>query len=103
MKIKKFNESDEIKDISPDRVDEIIENLSSTISDLDKNNKQIRSYMDEISDYLSSKDNNENDQLDDSKLAMELISDNLEENITKYDTIIKNLQDYNENGRKFLY
>lgn len=101
MKIKRFNESEQI-DISPDRVGEIIEDLKSVLSSLDEDVKKTELYLNELNNYKSQSKKG-NDQIDDSISAFQVVRKNLDDTIDKVDTIINNLLDYNDEGRKYLY
>jgi len=102
MKIRRFFEAEEQKDIATERVDEILKELKEFISQLEEKSKITDALETELSNYknLSSKSN---DQIDDSIAALQIIKKNVDDSIDKLDTVIINLQGYNEEGRKFLY
>jgi septal ring factor EnvC (AmiA/AmiB activator) len=102
MKIRRFFEAEEQKDIATERVDEILKELKEFISQLEEKSKITDALETELSNYknLSSKSN---DQIDDSIVALQIIKKNVDDSIDKLDTVIINLQGYNEEGRKFLY
>jgi len=103
MKIRRFNENlEENLDISPDRINEIIDDLKDTLFTLEDKTKTIESYINEFTNYKS-KSKKGNDQIDDSISALQVIKKDLDNSIDKTDTIISNLTSYNEDGRKFLY
>ena len=101
MKIKRFNESEQL-DISSERIDEILEELKEVISTLDDKNKMIDSLTNEFNNYKGESKKG-NDQIDDSILALQVIKKNLDESVDKLDTVLQNLTDYNDSGRKYLY
>lgn len=103
MRIKRFNEAaDEQLDISPDRVGEIIEDLREFVSAIEDKNKMVESYINELNNYKN-KSKKGNDQIDDSIAAFQVIKKDLDDSLDKADTIINNLMDYNDEGRKYLY
>jgi hypothetical protein len=56
----------------------------------------------ELSNYknISTKSN---DQIDDSIAALQIIKKNVDDSVDKLDTVVTNIQSYNESGRKYLY
>lgn len=101
MKIKRFNESEQV-DISPERVGEIIEELKDMLSSLEDNFKSTESYLNELNNYKSQSKKG-NDQIDDSLSALQVVKKDLEDSIDKLDIVINNLMDYNDEGRRYLY
>jgi len=101
MKIKRFNEDEQV-DISSERVSEINEELKdfSAIM-LDKSN-YIESLLNELNNYKSDSTKG-NDQIDDSIAALQVIKKDVDDCNDKIDTVINNLLDYNEGGRKYMY
>jgi len=102
MRIKRFNEATEQVDISSERIDELMSELKETISTIDSKNKFIESLENELNDYKSDSQRG-NDQIDDSIFALQVIKKNLSDSLDKFDTIINNLQSYDDEGRKYLY
>lgn len=102
MKIRRFFEAEEQKDIATERVDEILKELKEFTSQLEEKSKITDALETELSNYknLSSKSN---DQIDDSIAALQIIKKNVDDSIDKLDTVITNIQNYNEQGRKYLY
>jgi hypothetical protein len=102
MKIKRFLESEEQKDLANERVEDILKELKEFTSQLENRVKIVNSLEGELSNYknLSTKSN---DQIDDSIAALQIIKKNVDDSIDKLDTIITNLKDYNTEGRKYLY
>ena len=102
MKIRKVYESDEIVTISNERVEEIINELSTISSEIDSKAKTVNSLLNEIENYksLSKKSNT---QIDDAAISMDSVKIKLDESTTLIDDIIGLLKDYNENGSKYLY
>lgn len=103
MKIKRFNEDvNDIIEISPDRINDIVNELRQTLSILDDKNKNVEGFINEFNNYKS-KSKKGNDQIDDSVLALQIVRKELSNSIDKIDTIINNLISYNDEGRKYLY
>lgn len=102
MKIRKFFEQDENVDISNDRIKEILEQLTTISSDLDTKRESVISLTNELSNYRS-KSKTSNDQIDDSVSNLEQVKENISSVITMLDTISKNLKDYDQSGRRYLY
>ena len=102
MKIRRFFEAEEQKDIATERVEEILKELKEFTSQLEEKSKITDSLETELSNYknLSSKSN---DQIDDSIAALQIIKKNVDDSIDKLDTVITNIRNYNEEGRKYLY
>jgi len=101
MKIKKVFENEET-DISTARVGEIIEDLRGFTSTLEDKNKMVESYINELNNYKNQSKKG-NDQIDDSIAALQVIKKELDDSLDKVDTVINNLMDYNDEGRKYLY
>jgi predicted nucleic acid-binding Zn-ribbon protein len=101
MKIRRFYESESI-DISPERVGEMIEELKDFLSNIEEKNKLIESMSSELENYKNQSKKG-NDQIDDSIAAFQVIKKNLDDSIDKIDTVVNNLLDYNDSGRKYLY
>jgi len=102
MKIKKFNEAEDIVNISNDRVDEIISDLSSLSHEIDDKAKIINGLLNELENYKT-KSKNANNQIDDAYINMDSVKVKLDESTTLIDNIIGLLKDYNESGSKYLY
>lgn len=102
MKIRKFNEADEQVDISSDRIAEIISELKEFASLVDSKGEIVEGISNELNNYKGASKNG-NDQIDDSIANLQLIKKCVTECTDKIDNVIKNMSDYNENGRKYLY
>ena len=102
MKIKKVFESEEELDISASRVGEMIEDLREFASTIEDKNKITESYISELNNYKNQSKKG-NDQIDDSVVALQIVKKQLDDSLDKIDTVINNLMDYNDEGRKFLY
>ena len=102
MRIKRFNESTEQVDISPERVEEITKELKEITSILDDKIKTIESLSNEFDEYKNNSQRG-NDQIDDSLFALQVIKKNMTESLDKIDTVVGNLQNYSDEGRKYLY
>ena len=102
MKIRRFFEAEEQKDIATERVEEILKELKEFTSQLEEKSKITDALETELSNYKNLSDKS-NDQIDDSIAALQIIKKNVDDSIDKLDTIITNIQNYNEEGRKYLY
>jgi ABC-type transporter Mla subunit MlaD len=102
MKIKRFNEATEELDISTERVGEMIDSLKDQLSSTEDKSKLIESLLNELENYKSISKKG-NDQIDDSIAALQIIKSSFTEASDKLDTVINNLMDYNDEGRKYLY
>lgn len=102
MRIKRFNEATEEVDISSDRIDEILTELKEAAAAFDDKNKLIESLENELNNYKSDSKKG-NDQIDDSIFALQVIKKNISDSLDKIDTVVKNLQSYDDEGRKYLY
>jgi len=101
MKIKRFNESEEL-DISQERLGEIISELRELLTDLESKSELSDSLLNEFNNYKNQSKKG-NDQIDDSIAALQVLKKDLSSSIDKVDTVINNLMSYNEEGRKYLY
>jgi hypothetical protein len=101
MKIKRFNEAEQV-DISSERVNEILEELKDFASVMEDKSKYTESLLNELNNYKSESTKG-NDQIDDSIAALQVIKKDIDDSKDKIDTIVNNLLDYNEGGRKYLY
>ena len=101
MRIKRFLENAQM-DISSDRVEEILKELKELTADLDDKNQSVLSLTTELNNYKN-KSQKSNDQIDDSISALQIIKNDFDNSISKLDTVINNITDYNQEGRKFLY
>jgi septal ring factor EnvC (AmiA/AmiB activator) len=99
--LRKFNESEEIN-ISSDRINEINKELENFVYITQDKLKFVDSLINELNNYKN-ESNGGNDQIDDSIIALQVIKKNIEDSVDKIDTVVNNLKDYNDNGRKFLY
>ena len=78
------------------------EDLREFVSTIEDKNKMVESYINELNNYKN-KSKKGNDQIDDSIAAFQVIKKDLDDSLDKADTIINNLMDYNDEGRKYLY
>lgn len=101
MRIKRFNESEEV-DISTERIDEIVKELNEISASIKDKNKTIESLNSEFNNYVSDSQKG-NDQVDDSIFALQVIKKNLDDTQDKIDTILQNMKSYTDEGRKYLY
>ena len=101
MKIKRFNESEQV-DISSERVNEIIEELKDFSDIMSDKSKYVDALLNELNNYKSESTKG-NDQIDDSIAALQIVKKNADDSNDKIDTIVNNLLDYNDSGRKYMY
>jgi ABC-type transporter Mla subunit MlaD len=102
MRIRKFNESGEVDDISNERVGEILESMKKISAFIDDKKDEIQSLTNELSKFKSNS-NKSNDQIDDTVSTLESIKSKMDDLLSGLDTINNNLIDYTENGRRYLY
>lgn len=107
MMIKKFNEmiEDVLKgpvDIDSFRIDELIKDINGSVDSFNSSKEDLDKVLSELSSYKS-KSKNSNDQFDDSYVNLQLSIDLLKQATDKLGDVMKNLSDYNDNGRKELY
>lgn len=101
MRIKRFLESEQA-DISNERVSEILDILKDMVTNIEEKNKFINSLSNELGNYKN-RSTKSNDQIDDSIAALQIIKKDFDDAIDKLDTVVNNLDDYNQSGRKYLY
>ena len=101
MKIRRFNEDEQV-DISSERVNEIIDDLKDFSAIMSDKSKYVEALLNELNDYKSDSTKG-NDQIDDSIAALQVIKKNADDCNDKIDTIVNNLMNYNEDGRKYMY
>jgi chromosome segregation ATPase len=101
MKIKRFNEDEQV-DISSERVSEINEELKDFAATMLDKSRYIESLLNELNNFKSDSKKG-NDQIDDSIAALQVIKKDVDDCNDKIDTVINNLMDYNDGGRKYMY
>ena len=101
MRIRKISE-DLVQDISSEKVEEMIKNLKDISEIIDEKKREIKKISTDLSAF-SNKKEKKNDQVDDSILNFEKVDANLLDALSLLDTVYKNLEDYKDNGRKYLY
>ena len=101
MKIKRFNEDEQV-DISSERVSEINEQLKDFAATMLDKSIYIESLLNELNNFKSDSKKG-NDQIDDSIAALQVIKKDVDDCNDKIDTVINNLMDYNDGGRKYMY
>lgn len=102
MKIKRFNESEEVNEISPERVNEIIEELKNFSDKISDKSRDIEAILNEFNNYKSQSVKS-NDQIDDSIIYLQMVKKDIENSNDRINKIINNLNSYNEGGREKLY
>ena len=90
MRIRRFNENDQI---SKERVDEVVKDLKEFSSVLDSRLKNIVSLIDELGRYAGEK--GEIDEIDDSISALRLARQDIESSLGKIDDAVAGLEKYN--------
>lgn len=101
MRIKRFYETEQV-DISPDRIEEIVKEVTEMSDSIKDKTKTIESLTSELNNYVSDSQRG-NDQIDDSIFALQVIKKNLDDTQDKLDTFLQNMNSYNDEGRKYLY
>lgn len=97
----RFNESEQV-DISTERTSEIIEELKELVSTLSDRKKLVDSLISELDTYKNKSDKG-NDQIDDTIATLQMVSKDLESVSGNVDNALGNLENYEEEGRKYLY
>jgi ABC-type transporter Mla subunit MlaD len=100
-RIMRFNESEQV-DISTERTSEIIEELKELVSTLSDRKKLVDSLISELDTYKNKSDKG-NDQIDDTIATLQMVSKDLESVSGNVDNTLGNLENYEEEGRKYLY
>ena len=72
------------------------------MSSVNKNKISIETISNDLSGYRSSS-KKANDQIDDTVSDLEVIKTKVNDMIGLIENAVKNLKDYNQNGRKYLY
>lgn len=101
MRIRRFFEAEQ-GDISNERVAEILDILRDMVTNIEEKTKFVDSLGNELSNYKS-QSTKSNDQIDDTIAALQIIKKDFDDVVDKLDTAVSNLDDYNQNGRKYLY
>lgn len=100
-RIMRFNEAEQV-DISPERTSEIVEELKDLVSTLADRKKSVEALISELDAYKN-KSTKGNDQIDDAIATLQMISKDLESVSGNADSAVGNLENYGEEGRKYLY
>lgn len=91
----------EANDISEDKVEETLDELTSTSNNLDEENEKVKEIVKTLEGFKSEKD--KNDQIDDSYVSLKEVESLLSECIVKIGEVDSRLKDYLKEGRKYLY
>ncbi len=102
MRIRKYNESSEINNISNERIAEILDELKKISSYIDDKKNEVQSFTGELSKFKS-RTNKSNDQIDDTVSTLETLKSKMDDILSNLNAINNNLTDYKENGRRYLY
>src|ERR1035437_3675256 len=99
----KYLKSFESKDqLAPDRVSDIEKDMTQMSQVIKLKVEIVDSLLNELNDFKSDSKSS-NDQIDDSIANLQLVRKNLSDSLDKLDNVVKNMNDYNESGSKFLY
>lgn len=101
--MRKFTENLKQTEISSERIVSINSELGAILTNIEQSLYEVRNIQSEVDTYREVENVSKNDQLDDSYIKMLEIINNFEETIAKIGTIQSNLDDYNNNGRQYLY
>lgn len=101
MKIKRFNESEQL-DISIERIGEIVESVKEMMDFIDDKSDFLESLLNELNNYKNESTKG-NDQIDDSIASLQVAKKDVDNILDKLDNVVSNLKDYNDSGRKYLY
>lgn len=101
MKIKRISEK-LIGDISSEKVEEILSSLKKICSNIEEGKKDIDNINNILSKFSNPKSKN-NDQIDDSVVNFKKIINDLQSVIDVIDNTSQNLENYRDNGRKYIY
>jgi len=102
MRIRRFNESEEVDLISFDKTNDIINDIKEMSAIFDSKRIFIEKLSQELDIYKS--DSGEgNTQIDDSISSLQIIRNNITDSIDKLDNIVINLSEVNEKGTSFIY
>ena len=101
MKIKRFNESEQL-DISTERIVEIVESVKEMMAFIDDKSDFLESLLNELNNYKNESSKG-NDQIDDSIASLQVAKKDVDNILDKLDNVVSNLKDYNDSGRKYLY
>jgi len=98
----KFNEvNSEQKILSNDRIEEIIKDIASTSSELDKIYEKYETIANELEEYTS-QNKSANNQIDDSFVNINSFTDKLQECKNLILLVSGKLEDYTKEGEKYL-
>ena len=100
-RIRSFDEAEQV-DISPERTAEMIEDLRDLVSTLADRKKSVDALISELDAYKNKSDKG-NDQIDDTIATLQMVSKELESVSGNADSAVGNLENYGEEGRKYLY
>ena len=101
MKIKRFNESEQL-DISTERIVEIVVIVKEMMDFIDDKSDFLESLLNELNNYKNESSKG-NDQIDDSIASLQVAKKDVDNILDKLDNVVSNLKDYNDSGRKYLY
>ena len=102
MKIRKYNESTGLDNISNERITEILDEMKKISSFIDDKKNEVQSFTGELSKFKS-KTNKSNDHIDDTVSNLESLNSKMYYILSSLNSINNNLTDYKENGRRYLY
>lgn len=101
MKIRRFNESEQIE-LTNERVEEISSNLNDMIASIDYKRKEIETIINELEKFKNTS-NKSNDQIDETLFSLQIVNKDYDNILDKLDTALNNIDSYGKEGRKYLY
>ena len=96
----KFNEADEPKILSNDKIEEILSTITNTSREMEDIVEKYNSLYEELEPFTSKKTTN--NQIDDAWVNMKTFLDKIEESKKLLGLISGKLEDYSKEGAKYL-
>lgn len=100
--MRKFSKLFENKDISNDRISELILQLSTISSDFSQKIEFVDSLVNELDNFRKSS-SSKNDQIDDCIANLQLMKKLFLDLLDKSNNVTAGIKDYEKNGRKDIY
>lgn len=97
----KFNEINSGRNLSVDRIGEILNDLREISSEIDSNFSKCYDFTEELSQYVT-KSEESNNQIDDAFVDFKSLNDKLKESTNLVTKIIQKLENYSKEGPKIL-
>lgn len=108
MRIKRFYEQDENQEfdettkLAPDTIAKLLKKIEEISAILDEKSEDLENITDTIANFKSNSAK-ANNQIDDSYLYLQEVSQKLKDSVQRLDDIHTNLSNYNDSGEKLLY